>query len=94
MDAPLSISEGPEPREGDIVVTLECDSRPAWSVRRYRGPAQVSAQTRQDAIAVADLVARELAVDVWSLEGEVYGVLARHRRRNGTAQPAKAVRGA
>jgi hypothetical protein len=92
MGRPQAVSDRAQPQEGDVVVLPQSSSDQGWSLLRYPGPAQITAESQQQAIAIARSVATELGVDVWSLEAGTYTVLETHRGHERTAQPNNAAR--
>jgi hypothetical protein len=76
---PFVSAAGLLPQEGDLV--LAPGSRPGvgWNLGRFRGPAEIAAPSREEAIGIACAVASELAVDVWSLENRTFCRVEIHR---------------
>jgi hypothetical protein len=87
------ISDRVQPQDGDVVVLLRSRPGRAWSVLRHPGPAQIAAESCQEAIVIARSVATELGVDVWSLDAGAYRILETHRRRERTPHRSRAARG-
>jgi hypothetical protein len=92
MGEALLLPDRPHPQDGDIVILGRSSSDQKWSLLRQPGPAQIEAQSRQQAMAIARSIAPELGVDVWFLEAGVYSLFETHRRYEGDSQRSKAGR--
>jgi len=69
------------PQDRDIVVSQQdATEGPGWSIRGYQGPAALIAKTREQAVRLASVMAKDMAVDVWLLENGDYGLIARGRK--------------
>jgi hypothetical protein len=94
MGEPLLLPDRAHHQDGDIVILRRPGSDQKWSLLRHPGPAQIEAQSRQQAMAIARSIAPELGVDVWSLETGTYSFLETHRGHEGAPQRSQAVRSA
>jgi hypothetical protein len=70
------------PRDGDVVVTREAQSRVHYTVRQLPGIVQFSAAVRDEALRLARGFGQKHAVDVWYNEAGTYRLLEVYRARN------------
>jgi hypothetical protein len=89
---PFPFPDRAQPQDADIVILVRLGSEQTWSILRHPGPAQITAESRQQAMAIARAIAPELGVDVWCLEAGTYSLLEAHRGPEGRVQRSKAVR--
>ena len=72
------------PRNGDVVVTRETQSRVHYTLRQLPGIVQFSADVRNEALRLARQFGQKHAVDVWYSEAGTYRLLEAHRSRTTT----------
>jgi hypothetical protein len=74
----------PSPRDGDVVVTREAQSRVHYTVRQLPGIVQFSAGVRDEAVRLARSFGQRYAVNVWYSETGTYRLLEVYRPRTST----------
>jgi hypothetical protein len=67
------------PRDGDVVVTRESQSRVHYTVRQLPGIVQFSIGMHDDAVRLARGFGRRYRVDVWLSDARTYRLIEAHR---------------
>ena len=73
----------PEPRDGDVVIVREANSRATYSLQQLSAGPQISCASRNGALQLARSFARSQAVDIWYFDGQTHTLLEVHRPDQG-----------
>ncbi len=88
VSEPSSLCERSLPRDGDVLVTREAQSRVHYTVHQLPGMIQFSSAERDEAVRLARTFAQKYAVDVWYSDGMTHRLLEAYRPRTSAHIPS------
>ena len=79
ISARSSVEPALSPRDGDVVVTRESQSRVHYTIRQLPGIVQFSVGMHDEAVRLARGFGRRYRVDVWLSDARTYCLVEAHR---------------